>query len=333
MKITVLYNRPSARFLTDQRYIAAEDDTEISAKEVAEALSQKGAAVTMAPLTESTIEQTIKSVDCDLVFNLIEWTGVDTVYAMKAFDALNAQNLRYTGATKENYRDTCDKLITKSWCKRAGFPTANWQEFVTGDEPITLDAYPALVKIASEHSSVGISASSIAHDRVELRRIVKKRIAEYHAAVFAETYLTGREFQVTLLERATGVTMLPPAEIMYAKELKEPILTYGSRWDESDADYYNSEVALADLSGPFLKKLDTLCVKAFAIFGFRDYARFDIRCDSKDHPYFLELNSNPGLGDDEEYGMTLSYKAVGMTFADFVWAIVESAAKRYSIAL
>ena len=32
--------------------------------------------------------------------------------------------------------------------------------------------------------------------------------------------------------------------------------------------------------------------------------------------------------DSDEYGMTVSYRAVGMTFADFVWAIVESAIKR-----
>jgi D-alanine-D-alanine ligase-like ATP-grasp enzyme len=62
--------------------------------------------------------------------------------------------------------------------------------------------------------------------------------------------------------------------------------------------------------------------------GFRDYTRLDIRTRGND-VYILEANSNPGLGDHEEYGMTLSYKAVGMTFADIVTSILDSTMRRF----
>ncbi len=88
---------------------------------------------------------------------------------------------------------------------------------------------------------------------------------------------------------------------------------------------------LAVLDASLAHTLTKISTAAFTELGFRDYARFDVRCDAEGHPYFLELNSNPGLGDDDEYGMTLSYKAVGMTFADFVWEIVQSALRRSTV--
>ncbi len=332
MKIAVLYNKPSARFAADPTHKAAEEDTEHSANEVLQALVSKGADAVLVSITEDTIQKTIHEIDADLVFNLIEWTGVDTQFAMATFDELDARKLRYTGATKENYRDTCDKTIMKKLCRSAGLPTANWQAFVTGDEKFDpLLSYPVIVKVSQEHSSVGITVEAIAHNASELHDIVRKRIAQFHQPVFAETFLNGREFQVTLLERTTGLTVLPPAEILYAQGTDVPLLTYESRWNATHSDYKNSDVGLARLTPEFARALTTMSKTAFVALGFRDYARFDIRCDKKEHPYFLELNSNPGLGDDPEYGMTVSYRAAGLTFADFIWEIVLSSKRRYGM--
>lgn len=328
MNITVLYNKPARRFLRDATHKAAEDDTELSAREVLVALTAKGAAAELIALTEDTIGEKIRKIRTDLVFNLIEWTGVDEPLAMRAFDAMDARGLQYTGATKASYHESCDKRIVKSLCRKHGLPTADWAEFITGDEPIGPMTYPVLVKVSNEHSSVGIGVDSIAHDEASLRAVVRERIAAFHQPVFAETFLPGREFQVTMLERTDGLTMLPPAEIVYVTGTDVPLLTYASRWDTNHSDYSNSNVVLARLTNDLTHELMRMSHDAFVKLGFRDYARFDIRCDGAGRPYFLELNSNPGLGDDDEYGMTLSYKAAGMTFADFVWEIVSSALHR-----
>lgn len=332
MRIAILYNKPSERFANDETYIAAETDTEESAVEVKEALTDKGADAALFPVTETSIPNVVASIRADLIFNLIEWTGVDTKYAMQTFDEMNRRNLRYTGATKENYHDTCDKIITKRLCKKFGLPTASWQEFETGNEEIDPSlTYPMIVKIASEHSSVGIEKDSVVRNSVELARVVTERVSRYQAPVFAETFLSGREFQVTLLEERDGVRVLPPAEIIYRKGTDVPLLTYNSRWDEKNREYLNSDVRVAKSDDQVVRNLFGICRNAYGLLGFRDYARFDIRCDANGTPYFLELNSNPGLGDDDEYGMTLSYKAAGMTFADFIWKIVTSAKRRYGI--
>ena len=331
MKITVLYNKPAARFTPHAKNVEAEEDTEESAEEVAAALRTKGAAVSVVPITEDTIPETVAALSDDLIFNLIEWTGTDAKYAAKTYDLLNARHAVYTGATKESYFLSCDKVAMKKRLDTEGFPTAPWQEFITGDETIRTDLpFPVIVKVSLEHSSVGLSAAAIITAPEKLRAFVKKQIAAFHQPVLAEQFLTGREFQVTLLETKRGLTVLPPAEVIYTKGTNVPFLTYESRWNADHPDFQNSTVELAVLSARLSHDLDSMCRGVFTRMGYRDYARFDIR-SLGEKPMFLEVNSNPGLSDYEQYGMTVSYKAVNMTFADFVWEIVQSARRRNTV--
>ncbi len=329
MNITVLYNKPAKRFIKNSTHVVAEEDTEESAREVADALKEKGAKPTLVALTEDTIDSVIAGLPSDLIFNLIEWTGVDTPYAVKTYDCINARGLPYTGATLETYLLSCDKSLMKKRLDEVGLPTARWQLFLSGNEQVRTDFhFPLIVKVSSEHSSVGLSKEAIVNDAKNLINIVKKRLAEYQQPVYAEEFLTGREFQVTLLERLSGLTVLPISEVRYTNGTDVPFLTYASRWDASHTDYQNSDVILAKLIPELKEKLEEMSIRAFTNFGYRDYARFDIRCQNKE-PLFLEINSNPGLSDDEEYGMTVSYKALGLTFADFVWEIVQSSLDRW----
>lgn len=331
MNISVLYNAPTERFTKHAAHWEAEEDTGESAREVAVALTEKGATVKLVQITEHTIESTVQSLDADLVFNLIEWTGVDLPYAQQTYDAMDKRHIHYTGASKANYVMTCDKGLTKEMLDQEKLPTAPWQLFITGKENIRKDFhYPVIVKVSREHSSVGLTKDAVVHDASELKTRIMSRLNEYKQPVYAEEFLSGREFQITLFEQGKKLIVLPPAEIVFTKVTDVPFLTYESRWDMTHSDYNNSIVKLARLDRKLARTLEDMSRRAFTTLGFYDYARFDIRCDTDGNPYFLEINSNPGLGDDDEYGMTVSYKAVGMTFADLIWKIVESALRRNS---
>lgn len=328
LPVTVLYNKPAARFAADATHIVAEEDTEESAREIASALKSKGMVPALAPITEHDSQKVIENLPDDLVFNLIEWTGIDTPYAIQAYEYMHAKGLSYTGAALDTYLLSCDKSVMKARLESAHLPTARWQLFKTGDETVRDDFhYPLIVKVSSEHSSVGLTKEAIVHNAEDAKTMVKKRLIEYRQPVYIEEFLTGREFQVTLLERESGLSVLPISEVQYTKKTDVPFLTYNSRWDATHHDYNNSLVLLAQLTASLEKKIHDMSVTAFRTFGYRDYARFDIRCQDES-PMFLEINSNPGLSDDEEYGMTVSYKAVGMTFADVVEEIVRSALRR-----
>lgn len=327
MNIVVVYNTPSKRVKKDSQYIVSDEDTQSSAREVAQALRLNGATVRLFPVDETNIDS-IASIRADVIFNLIEWTGLDLPLARRAIEAIEKTGIPFTGATSEVSCRMADKVTHKKDLDRIGSPTPAWQGFVTGTETIRPDLpYPMIVKPALEHCSIGIGVDRIAPNARMLKRIVQEQIAAYRQTVIAEEFIEGEEYQVTILEVDGLPRVLPPAEIYY-RNTKERyhLLTYEGRWDESHPDYHDSGVRLAIM--PDTEKIEDICRTTFRKLRYRDYARFDIR-EKGNKFYILEANANPGLGDDDDYGMTVSYKAVGMTFADFIRAIVASSVRRF----
>lgn len=329
MKITVIYNLPS-REMQQTRFVDTDIDTEDSAKEVAQALEGKGTAVELFPIGEDTIES-ISSIKADLIFNQIEWDGHDLAKNLHATDLIERLGIPFTGSSREVIEKTSNKRLMKTFLNQNNLPTPVWQFFETGHEDIRPDfCYPVIVKTTLIHCSIGLGRDAIAHSKNDLFHIIARMIQEFGQPVFAEEFIVGREFQVTLLEKAEGLAVLPPAEITFKTQGTEAFLSYESRWVEDSADFHTSGVKIADISEELRKRFEDISIKTFRLFGIRDYSRLDIRVRDSEI-FILEANSNPGLGDDDLYGMTLSHKAAGMTFADFVWEIVQSCLRRNSL--
>lgn len=326
LKIAVIYSVTTNR-AKNRRYRATDEDTRESAEETWQALIEKGASTALVPIEPESI-QTIKNIKADCIFNMIEWDGLDLPLAVGAFDFLLATGIPFTGATKENYILANDKLLLKDAIQKNYLPTPNWQSFKTGDEPIQNNfSFPVIVKLSLEHCSVGLDKDAVVDTREQLSDVVNKRIADFSQPVLVEEFIQGTEFQVTILETKSEIRMLPPAEIVFKRGNDREFLTFESRWDETHPDYEQSTVRIADLSHDLLGKLEKISLDTFTKLGYRDYARLDVRLRGRDF-YILEANANPGLGDSDDYGMTLSYKAAGMKFADFIWAIAASCLSR-----
>jgi D-alanine-D-alanine ligase len=327
MKIAILYSLPTKRSQSSS-YLVADEDTVVSAKKVADALEEKGATTILIPLSENAIESSIRSIQADFIMNLIDWTGVDLPLSLRAMDALTSSGIPFAGATKENFT-LVDKVTMKKALDTVGLPTPRWQVFQTGNEAISDDlVYPVLVKLAKEHCSVGIEKSSYVLDKGSLRSVVKDRIARFGMDVYAEEFVRGREFQITVLEKEEGPVMLHPAEIMYKPSDSPEFLTFTERWDEKNPEYQRSDTALAKLSEKELHQFKEISVRAFQLLGFHDFTRVDARLKNNTELLILEVNPNPGLDDDELYSMTISARSAGLTFPDFLWAIVTSALRR-----
>jgi D-alanine-D-alanine ligase len=327
MNIAVVYNKPTKRAIGSP-YVDTEDDTADSAAEVAQALQCKGAHVQIHSIDEHHIGSVMK-IRADLLFNLIEWTGLDMPLSDRAFGLIESLHIPVTGATRKNFMETSNKIPMKKTLDANRLPTARWQVFENGEEKVRNDfRYPLIVKLALEHCSIGLTHDAIVHDVEELRNRARERIHHFRQPVLAEEFIEGREFQITAVETKNSLRVLPPAEIIYKTPGPESLLTYESRWEESSADYQGSHVTLAEVDGQLEKSMKEITTRTFHLLGFRDYARLDIRTRGS-AIYILEANSNPGLCDSDEYGMTVSYKAGGMTFADFVWSIVESTMRRF----
>jgi D-alanine-D-alanine ligase len=328
LHIAVVYSLPTKRALGSP-YADTEQDTVDSAEEVFAALKEKGAQPLLVPIDEESIAA-ISKIRADCIVNLIDWTGLDLPLSDVAFTAIEHTGIPFTGATRENYLTTSDKILMKKALDMNRLPTACWQLFEIGTEPVRPDfTYPVIVKLAFEHCSIGLTHDAIVATPRELAVRATERIKTFGEPVIAEEFIIGREFQVTAIETPDGVLILPPAEIIFVTQGTESLLTFDSRWNETTADYASSHVGLPTLSADFAGRIASVAKKTFKELGFRDYARLDIRT-REDTVYILEANSNPGLSDSDEYGMTVSYKAGGMTFADFVWTIVNSSMRRFT---
>ena len=321
--ITVVYSLPTRRALASP-YADTEEDTVESATEVARALEAHGAKVTLLPIDEDHIER-VGDIRVDLIFNIIDWTGLDLPLSDRALQIIEHTNIPVTGATRANYIMTSDKITMKTALVEHGLPTARFQIFERGDEQPRSDfRYPVIVKPALEHCSIGLTHDAVVDDRETLKKRVLDRIKTFHEPMVVEEFISGREFQVTVIDTPEGPRVLPPAEIVFDTHGEDSLLTYESRWDDTTTDYKTSHVALPVLDPQLLASIEEITKKTFVRLGMRDYARLDIRTRGLE-VFILEANSNPGLSDDMEYGMTLSYKAVGWRFSDFIWKIVESA--------
>ncbi len=325
MNIAIVYSLPTKRARTTH-YLETDEDTEHSARLVLSALASRGQNAFLVPMSEDSLEK-ISEISADCIINLIEWTGLDLPLNFAAMERIEQTSIPFTGADLANLTMTSDKLSMKKALEQAHLPTSRWQQFTVGNEPIRSDfSYPVIAKLVFEHCSIGLSNDAVVQDELSLRRLIKSRINEFDQAVVAEEFIAGREFQVTVLDRPSGLAVLPPAEIFFASE--KGFLTYEGRWDETDPDYKTSSIRVATLSPTLAGAMDAVARDTFTRLSFRDYARLDIRVRDEDI-FILEANSNPGLDDDPEYGITVSYKAIGMTFADFMWEIIQSCLRRF----
>lgn len=327
MKVAVVYSLPTKR-ARESAFLAADEDTASSAIEVEAALKAKGIDSFFVPVAEDNIP-VLKSIKADCIFNLIEWDGRDIGLQLTALEIMEDTGIPIVGTTLKTMTLLSSKIKMKETLEMNGLLTPGWQLFETGNEaPLPDLNAPLIVKLALEHCSVGLNDDAVVTDKLKLPIVVRDRIRQFGQPVFAEEFIIGRELQVTLLEKERGMMVLPPAEIVFTATGTRAFLSFDSRWDETHPDYAKSKVILAKLTKAQLSGINEMAKRSWEVFGFRDYARLDVRLKG-DKIYLLEANANPGLGDHPDYGMTVSYRAVGMTFSDFIWEIVQSCLQRY----
>lgn len=326
MNITVIYSLPTRR-VRESSFTAADEDTGQSAREVAEALSSRGERVSVVGIGEDSVDS-IRDIRADVVFNLIEWSGLDLPLSDRAFALLERSGVPFTGASRKNFLLTSDKLAMKRAFDASHVPTAPWQAFRTGRETVRRDMpYPAIVKYAYEQASVGISKQQIAHNGADLQAIIRRSMESFGQPVYAEAFIRGKEYHVGVLEIDGVPVVLPPAAISFDTGGGNAILTYNKKWRTDLPEYASWRAVPAQIPAALTGVLADITRNAYRACGCRDYVRADFRV-AHGIPYMLEINANPSLTDDDEYAFTVSYTAFGLTFSDVVWDIVRSALRR-----
>ena len=145
-----------------------------------------------------------------LVFNLVDAIDGDGRLAPLVPARLDALGIAYTGCSTSALFETLSKVGTKLRLAHAGLPTPEWSTDGTG---LNGDAR-VIVKAVWEHGSLGLDETSVMRC-ADAPRVVAARTLRLKTEHFAEAYIEGREFHVALLERISGVEVLPIAEILF----------------------------------------------------------------------------------------------------------------------
>lgn len=263
----------------------------------------------------------------DLVFNLVESLGGKGSQIHLVPARIEAIGTPMTGCPARAIEITSDKLAAKRIMRAEGLATPDWID----EHAAAPGSDRWIIKSVWEHASIGISGASIVDGA---STDVHARLASARGAlggdVFAERFVDGREFNISVLEVDGEPVVLPPAEIEFVGfgADRPRIVGYAAKWDDQSYEYHHTprkfDVASADAG--LVDRLRELVVRCWRVFGLRGYARVDFRIDAHGTPWILEINTNPCLSADA--GFMAAAERAGLSHRDVIERIVIAAMRR-----
>ena len=226
-----------------------------------------------------------------IVFNLVDALNSDDRLAPLVPARLDALGIGYTGCGASAFLETLSKVGTKLKLARAGLPTPEWSVDGTA---LGRDAH-VIVKALWGHGSLGLDETSVM-PCADAPRVLAARTLHRNTEHFAEAFIEGREFNLALLQRASGIEVLPIGEILFGDANVPKIVSYDAKWTPDSALYLRVDKCRFGLERDEPELATT--VKQFALaswtlFGFTGYASVDFRVDPTGAPFIIDVNPNP----------------------------------------
>ena len=278
----------------------------------------------------------LRAAELDLCLNLC-----DTGYRNRWEHELNLPAylellcVPYTGAAPAGIVLSNDKALVSAAARNAGVPVPE-QKFVDlprGRRELP-SRFPVLVKPNVSCGSLGITEKSVARTPDEALDYVAwlGRELDVHEVIVQE-FLEGTEYTVGVLGNpGDDFVVLPPLEIDYRAlgDDLPPILTHGSKADPGSPYWDRVGFERAELDDETLASLSESCAKLFGRLGFRDYARFDFRCDAEGVPRLIDANVNPTWYRGAKMSLMSSW--AGIAYHQMLEKILDAAARRSGLA-
>jgi D-alanine-D-alanine ligase len=186
-------------------------------------------------------------------------------------------------------------------------------------------------------------------DAEELRRRLRDQTARLGRPCFAERFIAGREFNLSILSGRMTITrrspsgsgtgdenalceppqpqVLPPAEIDFSAfpPGKPRIVGYRAKWEVGTFEFQNTprRFDFAEDEEPLLRRLQAVARDCWNLFGLRGYVRVDFRVDPAGQPWILEVNTNPCLSPDAGFAAALGQ--ANIPFEEAIDRILDAA--------
>jgi D-alanine-D-alanine ligase len=277
----------------------------MSGKAVHQALVRRGVDAHAVDADRKTVVQRLASGGFARAFIVLHGRGGEdgTIQAV-----LEMLGIPYTGSGVMASALTMDKWRTKLLWQAAGIPGARCVVLDAHSDPSAIVAQlglPLFVKPAREGSSIGMTkVKSVA----ELRTAYEAA-RRFDELVLAEAFIAGMEVQFPILDRQ----VLPSIRVETPCEFYD----YEAKYFRDDTRYICPGLPTAQE-----RALHELILRAFDVTDCRGWARVDLIVTPEGMPYFLEINTVPGMTSHSLVPM--GARATGIDFDELAWRILET---------
>lgn len=228
---------------------------------------------------------------------------------------LEMLGIPYTGSGVTASAICMDKVFTKELFRRWGIPTPD--DVVIGAEepiaPILAEAekrfgYPMIAKPRSEGSSVGIELLEGKRGAAERCERVRRGFGD----ILLEQFIPGMVATVGILVNET----LPILELV---PKRQKFYDYEAKYTRGETDF----IVPARLDAKVEQQIREMAMRAFRRVGCKGFARIDLVVKNGKQPYFLEINTLPGLTDISD--LPAEAEAAGISYDELIFRILADA--------
>ena len=204
-----------------------------------------------------------------------------------------------------------EKSIAKQLVRSYGIQTPNWKTFRCIDESDKYNPkeFPVVVKPSADGSTLGISFVQNKEEMVDAFKLAY----QYDGNIMVENYISGRELTVTII----GQQVFPIVEIIP----KHKFYDYECKYESGMSNY----ICPAELSKELTDKIQNIALEIFNILKCSGYARADFILDKDSNPWFLEINTLPGMTATSL--VPKSAQAAGISFKNLIKLIIAESIK------
>jgi len=252
-----------------------------------------------------------RKINFDCVFNVIHGTPGEDGKILGYFDMIG---MPYTSAPPYQMALTFNKRDCLSVLNKQGIKTAKSLYYDKGDvinieEIISELGLPCFVKPNNSGSSFGISKVNKAE---EFAQAFEKAFKE-DSEILIESFLDGTEVSIGVITYQEKIKVLPATEIISANDFFDFEAKYEGK---------SEEITPARISKIQLENLKSNAIKAYKALNMKGFSRSEF-IFSGDIPYFLEMNTVPGM--TMESLLPQQAKAAGIAMTELLSNAIEMA--------
>lgn len=293
------------------------------------AIRQEGHPVINVPVHDDDLKEVLSAYNPEeyVVLNWCEDLSGFSHSDVVAAEILEASHFAYTGSSPSVLSLSWDKPKVKALLEQNGLPTPRWSVYNSKDIQ-EWEGFPAIVKPAREHCSIGVDKGAVVLRTEELRARVDYVLETFRQPALVEDFIDGREFHVSVLG-SERLIVLPPAEMDFGafSDVRDRLCTFDSKFTPGSTHYKEIRLQLpAKLVPSEYETLRKTAAAAYRILGCRDYARIDIRLRNG---VFYVLDINPNADISCETSIIYAAEAAGYSYGAIMSYLVNLAAGRH----